>query len=69
MNMHTRVMTWAAGLVLVALAGTPAAETSLAPGPEATNPLGPGAMAPDFTVYRVDGSPYPFDADALERPT
>lgn len=32
-------------------------------------PLKTGARAPAFTVHTVDGEPYRFDPDALERPT
>lgn len=42
---------------------------SIAPSAEETSPLQSGAMAPDFTVYRIDGSPYTFDADQLQNTT
>lgn len=47
----------------------PMAETGIAPSPEETKPLMAGERAPDFTVYNVDGSPFHFRADKLERPT
>ncbi len=36
---------------------------------EQTNPLKAGDRAPEFTVRTVDGKPYRFDPDNLERPT
>jgi peroxiredoxin len=45
------------------------ADMKIAPSAEETNPLQAGVKAPDFTVYNIDGSPYHFDADKLERTT
>lgn len=45
------------------------AELKIAPSAEETNPLQTGDMAPDFTVYNIDGAEYRFDADKLERTT
>jgi len=35
---------------------------------EEAQPLQPGAPAPSFTVYEVDGSPFVLDPESLERP-
>lgn len=45
------------------------AEMNIADSPEQTQPLQAGDRAPDFTVYKVDGSPFHFEASTLERPT
>jgi peroxiredoxin len=45
------------------------AELNIANSAEETKPMMAGEMAPDFTVYNVDGSAYHFDADKLERTT
>jgi peroxiredoxin len=44
------------------------ADNAIAPSPEQTKPLKAGVRAPDFTVYNVDGTPFHFEADKLERP-
>ncbi|NIN36299.1 MAG: redoxin domain-containing protein, partial [Gammaproteobacteria bacterium] len=46
-----------------------AEQLNIAPTAEETKPLLAGEQAADFTVYRVDGSPYHFDADNLDKTT
>jgi len=45
------------------------ADSNIAPTAEETSPLMAGVKASDFTVYNVDGSPYEFNAENLERTT
>jgi hypothetical protein len=45
------------------------AEVNIAASAEETKPMKAGEKAPDFTVYNVDGSPYHFQADNVERTT
>ncbi|NNE37183.1 MAG: AhpC/TSA family protein [Gammaproteobacteria bacterium] len=45
------------------------ADSNIAPTAEETSPLMAGVEAPNFTAYNVDGSPYEFNADKLERTT
>ena len=53
---------------LYAVAASGSAALNIAPSAEETKPLQAGERAPAFTVYRVDGAPYHFDPDNLERP-
>ena len=61
-----RTITQAIALYLLAL--SVAAALNIAPSAEEAQPLQPGDRAPAFTVYHVDGSPFAFDPDQLERP-
>jgi peroxiredoxin len=55
-------------LVLQAIAFNSASALNIAASAEEAQPLQPGQPAPAFTVYKVDGSPFVFDPDKLERP-
>ncbi len=55
--------------VLLCIAISTNADMKIAPSAEETTPLQSGERAPDFTVYRVDGSAYNFRANELEHPT
>lgn len=63
----SKMTTVTTGLFLLAMSVT--ADLNLAPSAEETQPLQPGDKAPAFTVHRVDGSPFAFDPDQLDRPT
>ena len=56
-------------LLLSVLPVTYAEQFDIAPSAEETSPLQAGEKALDFTVYRIDGSAYHFDADKLEKTT
>jgi peroxiredoxin len=56
-------------MILQALTASASAALNIAPSAEAAKPLQPGQAAPAFRVYNVDGSPYDFDPQKLERPT
>ena len=57
-------------ILCVAFLSVPLAEElNIAPSAEETNPLKAGDRAADFTVYRIDGSQYHFDADNLQKTT
>ena len=60
---------WLLATGLLCAAISTAAETRIAPSAEETVPIKAGDRAPDFTVYRVDGSAYNFKGNALEHPT
>jgi peroxiredoxin len=45
------------------------AELNIAASAEETMPMKAGEKVPDFTVYNVDGTPYHFQADNVERTT
>ena len=55
------------GAVCIGL-GAPAVHAELAPSAAAARPLLVGERAPDFTVTRVDRTPYVFTASHLQRP-
>lgn len=62
------------GIILVALtwfamAQAAMADQVIAATAEETQPLGAGDKAPGFVVRSVDGTPYAFEPNALERPT
>jgi len=61
-----RLATWLACALATVMAAAQTPE--LAAGPDDVRPLGAGDRAPAFTVYRVDGTAFRFDPDALERP-
>jgi len=55
-------------LTLVLATFHASATTHIAASAEETNPLQAGNRAPDFTVYNVDGAPFTFNANRLDRP-
>jgi len=57
----------AASLVFMA-AASGAEDLNIAASAEATKPVKVGEQAPEFTVQRVDGTPFHFDPTALQRP-
>jgi len=67
-SLNRRVITGILSLLLLTTL-TVMAEENIADSPEQTRPLQAGDRAPDFTVYNVDGSPFQFQANKLERPT
>lgn len=54
---------------IVLAAGAGAQSLQLADGPEQVDPVAAGEPAPAFDVVEVDGTPYRFDPQALDRPT
>ena len=61
--------TIALAAALTAFTASSFASLNIAPSAQETKPLQAGERAPAFTVYQVDGAPFRFDPDDLERPT
>ena len=55
--------------ILMGLNISAQSELNIAPSAEETRPVQTGENAPDFNVFHVDGTPYQFDADKLQRTT
>ena len=69
MNQTTLIKNFSGLLVLLFATISCNAQMNIAPSAEDTNPMQAGETAPDFTVYRVDGTPFEFKARALDNPT
>ena len=65
--MQIKLAVAAAALFLVAVQSG-AEQLNIAASAEATQPVKVGERAPAFTVRQVDGKPFHFDPNALERP-